>query len=143
MTETKHSPEPWKTAQAPNITDSLGQLVAQGFWDADRRRIVACVNACAGISTETLGTLPGYSAAIDGFHEQRDLVIKARNQRDELLAALKSVVDATAEFLLACKYELDHSYETKEEVMANMDNHWHECNIFKNAVADIAKAEAL
>lgn len=52
----------------------------------DARRIVACVNACAGLPTETLETVPGYKAAIEGFHEQRDARLAAEAQRDQLRA---------------------------------------------------------
>lgn len=47
------------------------------------RRIVACVNACAGISTETL-ELDGGSI---GFY--KSMAANANQQRDELLSAIK------------------------------------------------------
>jgi hypothetical protein len=100
MADTQHTKEPWRANHA-NAGDR-GYEVAGGdkfltqvcddVREVNAHRIVACVNACAGISTENLETLPGYSAAIDGFHEQRDLVVKARNQRDELLEALRFMV---------------------------------------------------
>lgn len=65
MSETKHSPEPWKLSHE-DIRDAEGRtvLVLSDLWcpvvDADEhaddlaRRIVACVNACAGIPTAAL-----------------------------------------------------------------------------------------
>ena len=47
------------------------------------RRIVACVNACAGLPTDTLETIPSWSSA--GVKTLADVV----KQRDELLAALE------------------------------------------------------
>lgn len=68
MSETKHSPEPWSAAPddtAGGIICATGQLCGEAWGDsgtgwsveleaANLRRIVACVNACAGISTEAL-----------------------------------------------------------------------------------------
>ena len=54
---------------------------------ANTRRIVACVNACAGIPTDTLETIPSWSSA--GVKTLADVV----KQRDELLAALKKMLD--------------------------------------------------
>lgn len=60
----EHTPEPWRTFKQG---DSTGWIVGRvdggdmfripaGYEDvgADARRIVACVNACAGLSTEAL-----------------------------------------------------------------------------------------
>ena len=79
----KHTKEPWinygsMTHRCNSIEISMD--------DYDRAR--ACVNACAGLPTETLESAQGYKAAIDGFHEQRALLAHARNERDQLLAAL-------------------------------------------------------
>lgn len=56
---------------------------------ADARRIVACVNACAGISTaelEAAGTI-----AVECKDEMQVELLKAWKQRDDLLAALKNM----------------------------------------------------
>lgn len=58
---------------------------------ANARRIVACVNACAGIDTDNLEKFPGW--AKQGF----DQGIAIRKQRDELLAALKAVLRVSDE----------------------------------------------
>ena len=66
MTDSKHTAEPWER-MFPNdsdgydsVADSHGNGIFQGEYyeptcsPADARRIVACVNACAGIPTEFL-----------------------------------------------------------------------------------------
>ncbi len=69
----QHSKEPWRVGKSgdsvvcddatgvrfPALDDAElnhygGQLVCESVSAADQRRIVACVNACAGISTEAL-----------------------------------------------------------------------------------------
>lgn len=66
MSETKHSPEPWACGPNPaggpwvEVVDATGEEVAGAdkcgafYSEADARRIVACVNELAGISTEAL-----------------------------------------------------------------------------------------
>ena len=114
---TKHTKEPWQVPHLARddtscncahifAADYLGGIaevyvdngkpVSDGGNDcppleeakANARRIVACVNACAGISTEQLeaGEQPWQSAA---RHKELRLAAKtAEAQRDELLAAL-------------------------------------------------------
>jgi hypothetical protein len=66
--ETKHSPEPWKSDDDDShggIVDASGNPVCWGddyavdwrYFDdksENRRRVLTCVNACAGIPTEAL-----------------------------------------------------------------------------------------
>lgn len=55
--ETKHSPEPWaEDAVGFGVRDATGRDIwlIDDIDPEDRRRIVACVNACAGLSTEAL-----------------------------------------------------------------------------------------
>jgi hypothetical protein len=69
MSETKHSPEPWTDLadgidgpanSHPVVDVDTHSLVARAYGDevdeaeANARRIVACVNACAGIPTAAL-----------------------------------------------------------------------------------------
>jgi hypothetical protein len=66
MSETKHSPEPWQFDEWDHVKDARGEIVVlSGFAlsagyrefrspEKTDRRIVACVNACAGLSTEAL-----------------------------------------------------------------------------------------
>jgi hypothetical protein len=76
------------------IKNGAGKTVFSGYLasDEDGRRIVACVNACEGISTNLLEEFPrginGISVVAIG--KLRDL---AQAQRDELLAAAKLALD--------------------------------------------------
>ena len=96
MSENKHTPEPWAVKGATIRTaDGIGidviatmQVSNQPFWDEDARRIVACVNACAGCATEFLETAPvGFFNSTYGHPKYLEEIIK---QRDDLLAALGS-----------------------------------------------------
>ena len=94
MSENKYTPEPWQVFEDdPRAIVTKGNpmlsLLSVGedglaimYEEADARRIVACVNACAGISTENLeDNLP--------VKELARRYNKALRQRDELLAALE------------------------------------------------------
>jgi len=103
-----HTPEPWSIEKENCHTNDVGTchgedgwftILSEGWWDhmppvsaeANARRIVACVNACAGTSTSWL---IGYG---DGLHKTesgkpiRENLEAIVSQRDELLAALKSL----------------------------------------------------
>ena len=96
-----HTKEPWSFSPAEN---GLEWGVEAGKWgvaicadapgdgtsEANARRIVACVNACAGISTDALeiGRM-----SPDAFHENESRADKAEQQRDELLVALDSIAN--------------------------------------------------
>lgn len=100
MSDMKHTPEPWEF-HAQGDADEWCLLTAGGKrWviafrqngelldveqEANARRIVACVNACAGINTEALEEL-GPIAAMMYSGDQM-----ARHQRDDLLAALYEI----------------------------------------------------
>jgi len=86
-----HTKEPWikdnHTGIPTNIFSEVGMRVARCDFDGDHesleaqanaRRIVACVNACIGIDTETLEA-PGSLA---------EIIRNRKSQFDELLAAL-------------------------------------------------------
>lgn len=88
---TKHTKEPW-LVQHPHagirgweIADSSGlNQVSQDVTEDNARRIVACVNFCAGISTENLEG----NEKLLWLAEQYNAV---KLQRDELLAALDEI----------------------------------------------------
>lgn len=99
----KHTPEPWEvwnhdgdwTIEARSIISGFMVDIANlSFSEQDARRIVACVNACAGISNEVLEA-PDYSvkAEFDSLDAQIQGRVKAETQRDELLAVLKLFAD--------------------------------------------------
>lgn len=90
----EHTKEPWHTGKNHNaerfIYGEDGWAIAECVQTKDKmfanaRRIVACVNACKGISTEKLEG-PGMLVNIPDDHN----IIK---QRDELLINLKKLVD--------------------------------------------------
>ena len=102
-----HTKEPWAAYKdgkpsANNetifIKSLAGDLVTYGHLSHlsydDARRIVACVTACAGISTDHLEKhgLPGFAEKISALVEQRH----------ELLAVLQSMFNEHGEF----EYEL-------------------------------------
>lgn len=62
---------------------------------ANARRLVACWNACDGLSIADLEVAPGYAASIAGFHEQHDLLMEARAEvmrQDKELAAARALL---------------------------------------------------
>ena len=125
--EKLHTPEPWGFYQTETtgippdpcpclVIDTLGREIPSTnpviciISDisslnkrdhANARRIVACVNACAGIETEKLeenaaepiAGLFGRIAAKEGIAKR-----KVEKERDELLAALKEVVYCSEHF---------------------------------------------
>lgn len=94
--EQKHTPEPWKIGAPPpngeqTIGTEQGLMVAVATTgagvssEANARRIVACVNACAGIPLHEL-------EQANYVHAYRKVLKDALTQRDELLAALEQFV---------------------------------------------------
>lgn len=95
----EHTKEPWEAELYKTIHPNtkmywINKNTSIGTENsADARRIVACVNACAGISTELLKRTKSYvlsAVEMDGE------IIKDRNwkllrtERDELLASLNT-----------------------------------------------------
>lgn len=82
---------------APNYLDGVEaqySLDANGSWIAfvkegvDARRLAACWNACAGISTDELEEI----ARTGGMLGPREDVARIAKQRDDLLEALKDAL---------------------------------------------------
>lgn len=88
----KHTPEPWRVAAKALVRlDSAYLIEAVEHHDFkygatlaatsqhDARRIVACVNACAGLSTEQLEASPlgGVLNGVAGLIAQRDQLLEA------------------------------------------------------------------
>ena len=98
MSENKHTPEPWRTDAEcgfpQDIHDSKGNLFLRCgsdfdneiYGEANARRIVACVNACAGLPTEVLER---YKLGVIGVDYK-----STKQQRDELLAALERSLES-------------------------------------------------
>jgi len=110
MSEFKHTPEPWRLygelvntttgvtiRQDDNFKKIICDLYAYGFYNvtieeqqANAERIVACVNACAGIENPK---------KLKNSHREylltRSLLREAEKQRDLLLEVLKEIIDHT------------------------------------------------
>jgi len=86
----EHSREPWEGDNRGHgvITDVFGNTVATANKQNDASRIVACVNACDGISTEVLEKF-GFGNALKIPKNVRNL----ERQKNELLAALEALQD--------------------------------------------------
>ena len=103
MSENKHTPEPWRAFNngqgvvgvSTDRSDVCWTRIADGSWlDSDKtidadyenaRRIVACVNACAGIDTELLEIIEDNDKTLAG------VIANVEKQRDELLAFAEEV----------------------------------------------------
>lgn len=93
MNETKHTAEPWHTIEGVDRqwrlhSETVSHLATMGNpGEANARRIVACVNACAGIPIEVL-TAPEYSikAELDTLDEQIARRLNAEEERNRLHA---------------------------------------------------------
>ena len=99
MNEDKHTPEPWAYYDDRKSTGrieivGLGKTVSRIYLSvpdedvANARHIVACVNACAGLTTAELEL-----AAAFGERLQAKLVgAKYKQQRDELLEHIENLL---------------------------------------------------
>lgn len=105
-TQQKHTPEPWRVRQPTlgkiggiEVVNPDGLIAQMQFHPArqnealaDAERIVACVNACAGMDdpvAEIEGLRSESSARLAVAQQAGDELIAAEAQRDELLAALR------------------------------------------------------
>lgn len=106
----KHTPEPWEYScgaifqerGSVSIAKTHGAELFQGAMtdrDAiserikeDARRIVACVNACAGMETEILEnmTILG-NTLLDRLDLRKRREAELKSQRDEMLEALEAI----------------------------------------------------
>lgn len=101
MSENKHTPEPWiyqedsdaythiiRQKADQRMIIAYGPQSSKGNVEHNIRRIVACVNACAGINTEAL------EHRVHLLKAEDDQIATLTKQRDELLAALVKSADA-------------------------------------------------
>ncbi len=106
----QHTKEPWKVSGTEHIVAGGNYVVALDCKPEDARRIVACVNACAGFSIEELEGASLFNDSISAQDEIDSLksevedmkliiatdtgtesaVAAMQKQRDELLAALEA-----------------------------------------------------
>jgi len=100
----RHTPEPWESAGrvirsfhdegviTARIPDEKLAPIGASLWEANARRIVACVNKCAGLSTEALESpLFVLTDVARDFQELSVKYEKLLEQQDELLNALDRV----------------------------------------------------
>ena len=113
----KHTPEPWRVDQRDKswvICDENHSLtmisddIFGAIDEANAARIVACVNACAGISNEQLEDVGNICRLVTE-------ALQAEAQRDELLEALKMA----AAVMTACDAP-EVSQKTVRELIAKM-----------------------
>lgn len=98
---TQHTKEPWRIEPATKkdnwrIIGANGQVIStfSGNMDMENaRRIVACVNACAGITVEMLEAMPSGPASLLPMYarleQQRDQLQAQRDQLAQQLANLE------------------------------------------------------
>ena len=108
MSENKHTPEPWRAFNngqgvvgvSTDRSDVCWTRIEEGGWlDSDRtididyenaRRIVACVNACAGIPTELLNDSKCWAeAGVETATSLRKQIATLTRQRDLAVKALR------------------------------------------------------
>lgn len=103
---TMHTPGPWRIDEYRNFVTPDGPLYLGGVttpltlgedmrkgWE-NARRIVACVNACEGISTEQLDSWLCMSRPIlKSMKELKSEAGREAKQRDDLLDALQRIAD--------------------------------------------------
>ena len=108
----QHTKEPWNGKNIPLTASALERV---GFYivftnnpatkdeaEANARRIVACVNACAGISTETLEAMPAGPSAIERQREQLLAATQYAIARYPDLATDIGMIEALSGFKILC-----------------------------------------
>ena len=99
--ETEHTPEHWSYGEDNDgwYVEKDGLQIAHGLTEEDARRVSACVNACAGLPTEVLER---YKLGVIGVDYK-----STKQQRDELLAAIKKFLDENNPEGFGCACEPD------------------------------------
>jgi hypothetical protein len=105
----KHTSEPWILNHDEILfSENPLDVIAECHWesvddnaDANARRIVACVNACAGIPTELIEQ-GGFAAVPVSTHRE------VKQQRDELLVAIVHLRDEFSKLPHSLGYEITH-----------------------------------
>ena len=99
-----HTPEPWEVTDLRYIRQSneprhvVARASKMDGMEANARRIVAAVNACAGIETYALELMTGELSLLNQVtHKLRERptkkAVQYRKQRDALLAALTEIAE--------------------------------------------------
>jgi hypothetical protein len=94
-----HTPEPWEVTDLRYIRQSneprhvVARASKMGGMEANARRIVACVNACAGFNTGQLENVLLFGDTLkQRFMVLSNLETELRCQRDGLLLALEYAI---------------------------------------------------
>ena len=114
--KTEYTLEPWKSIEDQFhgevlnfIGDKDGRTIGEIYTKDDTRRIVACVNACAGLPTEVLER---YKLGVIGVDYK-----STKQQRDELEAALREC----REVLMHYQYGGSSYKEPADKAIAKID----------------------
>lgn len=119
-----HTPEPWlvwgdaqgfaRVGPSPNYTvAACMHTPGVDSYAANARRIVACVNACEGMSTESLESIAGRIASKSvlqmhaNYVSNKAKVADLEQQRDKLLAALENILAITNDSRGVAGYHLN------------------------------------
>lgn len=104
---TTHTPEPWFLGTDGGLwSDDGPRPLSKDADTANAHRIVACVNACAGLSNDALDG--GWTAQGLGAYAH-----KLEVRRDELEAALRSLIEANHGYASAESVESARAVLTK------------------------------
>ena len=121
----QHTPEPWWNHNT--VIKANGNIPAQATSEANARRIVACVNACAGHSTEQLekwaeagGILHLFGIAMT--MNQAAALVVAEKQRDDLATSGQRLALELECLLLDTKDTTVVRWDTANEAL----NQWRE-----------------
>lgn len=131
-----HTPEPWLVCYDGRIDSHDGELVCAFSWSsykefteegANATRIVACVNACAGMSDP--------AAQIQGLYVARETLATVAAERE----ALRAERDALREALQAMVCMSDKGSQPRkfDEALS-----WRENDLKARALADAALARS-
>ena len=123
-----HTPEPWRVGRDGSVVSDTpvpgmggsdaveyygGHLIGESIIEANARRIAACVNACAGISTDRLEKAKQLELEPEAFPvwkaycEKKMQLEDVTEQRDALLAALQGMIDITNDSQGVAGYHLN------------------------------------
>lgn len=93
MSAPKHTPEPWpEAADHPSYFPFASENGHIRMDRVDYERARACVNACAGTSTDEL-VATGIDMGMPAMDAAKGALIILTNQRDELAAALHDMAE--------------------------------------------------
>ena len=103
-----HTKEPWRidpraamrivASEDTNVALSACSGLAKDEWEDNARRIVACVNACAGIDTDELESLPRGLLTDPSCDQYAADNATLCAQLDELLAAANNLHDVMGRY---------------------------------------------